>query len=257
MLLCRWIFSLCWSIILSVCFIRERRSIFVHQDFIREILLGGRKKIYLEINIISEVECGTLKMSGWNRRWTGPAVICAIQLCRHSYSNDSGCYIVKTVLKPGSFYDYQSSWNDHYNPRIQCKTPTFFTSQLCVSFISFHKGFRAGTTGVIIWTQTMHTLFRKKRNPSKIVFPFFGSVISQIFPGLCQRIPANSTEKTIKKRRKKTARLSTLSMGALRKDGASRNFVVQAMARKIKTSLSGPQKTSEKDGGWNGAQAQT
>ena len=32
------------------------------------------------------------------------------------------------------------------------------------------------------------------------------------------------------------SRLSTLSIGALRKDGASRNFVVQAIARQIKTS---------------------
>lgn len=39
-------------------------------------------------------------------------------------------YCENSAFKPGSFYDYQSSWNDHYNPRIQCKTATFFTLQL-------------------------------------------------------------------------------------------------------------------------------
>ena len=255
MLLCRWIFSLWWSIILSVCFIRERRSIFVHQDFIRVIFLGGRKKIYLEINIISHVEYGTLKMSGWNRRWTGRAAICGIRICRHSFSNDSGCYTVKTVLlNQGHFMITNQAETTTIIQGFSVKQPRFSPYSFCF-FISFHKAFRAGTTGVTIWTQTMHTLFHKKRNPSKIVFPFFGSVISPNLPRSLSTDPWKFNRKTIKKRRKKTARLSTLSMGALRKDGASRNFVVQAMARKIKTSVSGPKKTSEKKGWWNGAQA--
>ena len=37
----------------------------------------------------------------------------------------------KQCLNQGHFSNhFQSSWNDHYNPRIQCKTATFFTLQL-------------------------------------------------------------------------------------------------------------------------------
>jgi len=82
------------------------------------------------------------------------------------------------------------------------------------------------------------------------LFPFFGvSHLPKSSPVFVNGSLEIQPKKPSKTEKKNGARLSTLSdNGALRKDGASRNFVVQAMARKIKTSVSGPQKTCEKKG---------
>lgn len=149
-------------------------------------------------------------MSGWNRRWTGPAVICAIQLCRHSYSNDSGCYIVKTVLKPGSFYDYQSSWNDHYNPRIQCKK-TFFTLQLLFLSSPSTRVFVPVKLESLYEPKQCTPCFTKKELPQRYYSHFLGQSSPQIFPGLCQRIPGNSTEQKETKNGEKKRRAFQLS----------------------------------------------
>lgn len=118
----------------------------------------------------------------------------------------------KQCLNQGDFMiNWQSSWNNHYNPRIQCKTPTFFTLQL-LFFHLLPQGFSCRYNwSHYISTEAMHTLFHKKRNPSKIVFPFFGSVISPNLPRSLSTDPCKFNRKNHQKNGEKKRRAFQLS----------------------------------------------